>query len=65
VDADDEERLLDHIKLCHGMMGQLVSIIDALWEHVKDPALKDHPNAERLENLMTMIRRATDPSREH
>jgi hypothetical protein len=59
---EPDQRLLAHIKLCHRMLAQLVSIVEMLWENVQldHPEMADSLDGERLQRLIDTIRHATE-----
>lgn len=62
----DRERLLNHIRLTHKVLAQMVEIVAMLWEQVEatHPELSLTDDAMRLDKLIETIRRATMPPKE-
>jgi hypothetical protein len=59
MDDDDGQRLIQHLRLCHEMMLQLVTIIEAMWDHLQFEEELPIEDAKRLERLIAVIKNAT------
>jgi hypothetical protein len=64
---EPDARLLNHIKLCHKMLAQLIGIVEMLWENVQvdHPEMADSLDGKRLQRLIDTIRHATDEGQQH